>query len=115
TAMQQTAETLKNPPAASAGPAKPADAPPAAQPPAASAKLDYRQEETLKNARFYLKEIEPRAKRVFELTAGTLNAQTIPEALDHMQFIHGRMASTVAALNALPANHPEVAAESKRY
>ncbi len=101
---------VKAPPAPAGGAAdKPADKP------APAAKLDYKQEEELKNARFYLTEIEPSAKRIAELTAGKLDAEAITEALNLMKFARQRMGYAVDRLNALPAGNASVAAESKRY
>lgn len=111
--LKETGDALK------AGPTKKADKPadnkdpkPAAP---ATSKLNYQQEEKLKNARYYLKEVEPRAERVFELASGTLDAEAIAEALDQMKFIQQRMTYAVDNLNALPEDHPDVAVESKRF
>ena len=77
TSIKDTAAAIK------AGPSTKPSEKPAAQPgadaPAAPMKLDYRQEEKLKNARFYLNEIEPRANRIVELTNGKLDAEAITE------------------------------------
>ena len=115
--LKEFAAALKaGPPAkapASGGPAAmPATAPAA---PAGNVKLDYRQVEALKNARFYLTEVEPREARITELTKGKLDAEAIGEALNHMKFVHQRMGFAVKVLNDLPGGNAEVAAESKRY
>ncbi|MBC8107312.1 MAG: hypothetical protein H7Z14_12030 [Anaerolineae bacterium] len=83
--------------------------------PPAGARLDYRQEEKLKNIRFYLSEIDPRAARLFELTSGKLDAEAIAEAREQMAFVQQRMGYTIKALNDLPADNPDVAAASKQY
>jgi len=97
------------------GPAdKPAEGD-SAKPAPASSKLDYRQVEKLKSVRFHLKEIEPRANRIFELTAGNLDAEAIVEALDLMKFVHQRMGYVSNNLAELPAENSEVAVEAKQF
>lgn len=112
TSIKDAADAIKAGPAAKQD--KPGAAAPA-NPPASNAKLNYQQVEKLKNARFYLKEIEPRAARIAELVAGTLDAEAIAEVRQLMEYVHPKMGYAVENLNALPGTHPEVAAESKRY
>jgi len=81
----------------------------------AGAKLNFKEEQNLKDARFYLAEIEPRAKRIFELTSGTMDAEAIAEALNLMKFVHQRMGYVIQRVSALPAAHPQVAAEAEKY
>ncbi|CAN5702654.1 hypothetical protein BH09PLA1_BH09PLA1_27100 [soil metagenome] len=111
--LKETGAAIKAGP--SKQPEKPGDKSDPKPAPPVSTKLDYKQEEQLKNARFHMKEVEPRTNRIFELTAGKLDAEAIAEALDLMKFVQQRMGYTVNLLNALPAENPEVAAESKQY
>lgn len=111
--IKEVGAAIKSGPAPQAPGAKPSAGAPA--PAAPSSKLDYRQEEKLKNARYYLKEVEPRAERIFELTAGTLDAEAIAEALEQMKFVRQRLALVVENLNTLPGENAAVAAESQKY
>jgi len=118
--LKETAAALKAGPAAQPGAqagappgAKPVDA--LAQPAAPSGKLDYKQQQALKDARFYLNEVQPRAERIAQLTATKPDAEAIAEAMESMKFVQQRMGYAVERLNALPADNADVAAESKRY
>ena len=95
--------------------AKPGDKQPGGAAPAAGAqRLDYRQDEQLKNARFYLNEIDTRSKRLDELLAGKLDTEAIAESRELMGFIQQRLGYANKALTALPAEFPAVATELKR-
>jgi len=114
--LRQQAKTLGNTiketaAAVRAGQGKPRED----KPVPAGAKLNYKDEQNLKDARFYLGEIEPRAKRIFELTSGAMDAEAIAESLNLMKFVHQRMGYAIQRINALPAAHPQVAAEAAKY
>lgn len=89
--------------------------PPAASSASGSTKLDYRQEADLKDARYYMNELRPRAEKVVEITSAAMDADAIRLAISHMEFVNGRMKNTVERLNRLPGNHPEVKALSEEF
>ncbi len=80
-----------------------------------STKLDYKQEADLKDARYYMNELRPRAEKIVEITSVAMDADSIRLALSHMEFVNGRMKNTVERLNRLPGGHPEVKALTEEF
>ena len=78
-------------------------------------KLDSRTQQTLKDAAFYLNEIESRDARLSTLLAGTIDADAIAESKNLIAFLTQRLEYAGTRLKALPAEHPDVAPEVKRF
>lgn len=103
-------------PAAPATPSPSAPAAPAPAPAAPTARLDYRQEQALKDANFFIAEVQGNAAALSELAA-KVKAVADPNTIDHRQLVSAmntianvRQKSTNAQnrFATLPAEHPSV-------
>lgn len=83
-----TAKPAPQAPAADAPAQQPVKQQPAAAPAGGAAKLDYRQEEALKGAKFNLNQVDGYANAIDELVT-TLNATTDKSAVDFRQVVRG--------------------------
>jgi hypothetical protein len=118
--MRLTSQAPAATPAAPATPRTPGGGPPArgtSPPPAGGVKLDYRQEAALKDAQFFLREVEGHANAAAE-AAKQVEKATDKQALDHrliagamgnISTAEGRVANINTRLASLPAEGAGVA------